>query len=1447
MEKDNQNQNDENNDLFHNIILQSCTNPMICVNYIQKNPHNFTKLLDFIFSMKIYKNEIWQILIFLMLEQNPGNFMKLLKEKGVGSSVCGRQWKGNQHDICYHCKDCESDPSCAICEDCFEPEKHEGHDYRIVKAGGGCCDCGDDQAWNPEGFCKKHSGNIGELNLESILPKNVIESSQKVINRLLFWMVRNIKLSILDVKEFVQYNSKLSGMIKFIETFCKSFGDPFKRLLALQLREEFISQTELNKIIKEDQSESMKLSPFEYLFITDNKIHSVIQKSFHNLYFILLGDTEFKKNFAFLFSKYYSILYEESKEKEKWPQSLLHFAVQIFTVLNLAPQLCTTYHAFTNVINTIEKVFKHCQVESKDNKDKRPILDTSLPVYTTSHIYSTITDFGYLVLQQPVSSVLLQQKSDLKLYLSVVEMFQGSLLLKRKQGEHVLFDSTSQYNDTFGLEIDFIGKYSSNIFKSLIPENNLVDENFKSKLFYVSSKIISAFKRYSSKISWEWSKKTKEKPKMLIYVPEKNFVTPFFPLQKLLSIFISNSLSRHSDSDISLNDFFKDVEIETIHEMFQELVNFYVFKYQAEAKLWVRNGQIAEIMASAYQLKWNHFYSIDSDIFFYQMSTILIGQETFISILFENFQINDWKLYLTNTKKPERNSTFHPDVVASSLKLVSTILTDRNAYLSSDEILEKEIIHFLFALEPISFSKLSKAVNDSISKNKNFENVLNKVATKKKGEGNEILFLVKPIYWTKYDRFFAHYDRVQAQKAEENYTEQMKKKKDNVPLPFPKIKPLLASLSELKAIAQSLQVHQIILLALQNYSSEYNNEKTLSEILCLLYICVEYAFEEVNKNSLNILQDMKDPEHESSAILNHLWTIRCDEKQQYQHSSVDVILNQLSDDEDIKQSINKLKKNTNGSSQVSEEDKKELQKQKAKERQQKLMEKMKKQQNKFASSKEATKLDKNEKIDNKDNNVDGKEEEEEKCVLCMEAQNDVEKNPLCYITAFLSTNSCHQLRRRNLSTTLNVGAKLVEQKEEEHFFSIESDISQESKRQKFSLSSSFNEDLSDNSLKIDVEPSKNTFVEREHLYSELNRSIEETESLYMKTCGHTIHYKCYQSYLEKIIREESEHPTLEGINLDKGQFICPLCKSIGSIVAPFHPDHKNPSNKINTEELSFENWFSKFLVRSEKDSKVNLSPKIPSDSEWSLAYDNFLQNVNLNQTSLWPHPSAPLERILSILWNSIAYTISANEMSLRGKENTQFPTVKFREFQHFNYLTKLASSLISNREDKRVVSCEALKYLWNIVTTTNKTRDLLRFDSFSFLVRLMFSYSVINGNFDFQHKNYYYQLFFQMNVIQQIYTVYNYATTLFNLSPSYKASWKKKAMEFPSNKNVSNLEELSLYIVQSIEKRKTNSGNNSGKNEKNMEDEISEEFNVSKLEPVLHFLSLSFFEKSGFV
>ena len=76
-------------------------------------------------------------------------------------TVCGYVFK--EGELVFHCVDCAVDNTCVFCQHCFNASDHEGHSVKYHRSGGGgVCDCGDTEAWNPRGFCKHHSGGLAD-------------------------------------------------------------------------------------------------------------------------------------------------------------------------------------------------------------------------------------------------------------------------------------------------------------------------------------------------------------------------------------------------------------------------------------------------------------------------------------------------------------------------------------------------------------------------------------------------------------------------------------------------------------------------------------------------------------------------------------------------------------------------------------------------------------------------------------------------------------------------------------------------------------------------------------------------------------------------------------------------------------------------------------------------------------------------------------------------------------------------------------------------------------------------------------------------------------------------------------------------------------------------------------------------------------------------------------
>ena len=102
-------------------------------------------------------NYLHKILKLIFDSNEPDKVMQSLLDDNMTLGICKKTFKEGFR-IGWKCKDCEKDPTAILCNDCFDKSKHEGHKYQIVNHPNGCCDCGDHEVWDKEGFCPAHQG-----------------------------------------------------------------------------------------------------------------------------------------------------------------------------------------------------------------------------------------------------------------------------------------------------------------------------------------------------------------------------------------------------------------------------------------------------------------------------------------------------------------------------------------------------------------------------------------------------------------------------------------------------------------------------------------------------------------------------------------------------------------------------------------------------------------------------------------------------------------------------------------------------------------------------------------------------------------------------------------------------------------------------------------------------------------------------------------------------------------------------------------------------------------------------------------------------------------------------------------------------------------------------------------------------------------------------------------
>uniref|UniRef100_A0A8C9W452 E3 ubiquitin-protein ligase n=1 Tax=Scleropages formosus TaxID=113540 RepID=A0A8C9W452_SCLFO len=152
-----------------------------------------------------------QPLEYFLFGEDPHVSLEKLQQSGASSQLCGRVFK--EGETTYSCRDCAIDPTCVLCMDCFQNSIHKGHRYKMhTSSGGGFCDCGDLEAWKTGPCCIKHDqGSTSALKLVGVIMSGNHRTNESAwsacfyIADMLVWEENDILPAELHVKEDTYY------------------------------------------------------------------------------------------------------------------------------------------------------------------------------------------------------------------------------------------------------------------------------------------------------------------------------------------------------------------------------------------------------------------------------------------------------------------------------------------------------------------------------------------------------------------------------------------------------------------------------------------------------------------------------------------------------------------------------------------------------------------------------------------------------------------------------------------------------------------------------------------------------------------------------------------------------------------------------------------------------------------------------------------------------------------------------------------------------------------------------------------------------------------------------------------------------------------------------------------------------------------------------------------
>ncbi|KAK4886967.1 hypothetical protein RN001_003238 [Aquatica leii] len=1168
-------------------------------------------------------------------------------------SVCGHVFKMGEPT--YSCRECGMDNTCVLCVDCFKKSEHRFHKYKMGNSGGGgCCDCGDKEAWKKAPFCDIHIvGTQEQADVSGSLPEDLADRARVVYDAILWYAYNlltlehttDLRLGSNDDNSFdidtyctVLYNDEIHTFEQVINTLnrvikcsqknaieyvtnidregravvkCSTFqhcselkteiekhtsrhGNKALKVLVVHAHvvahqlfamkllswlQIFLSHGEgFRKIFAEvalKPQQSLELSDqsvVKGILLRDSQLWKSARTHWHRLLISgMLLEYENKKSLAKVFTKNYgNVMKDFIKDDHDHSFSVSSLSVQLFTVPTLAHHLIANDDVLFILLNTFlsecsRKCNKSGKLEFERNVSSQAFKRAQYMLYDLRYLLSSIPEKWTDELRK-------RFLQGLSVMLQLLTMMQGMDSVTRQVGQHMEYEP--EWESAFNLHIKLAYCISLAIKWCGTDKVVLV------KAYRATLKKLYENPCYEPNEAGEVRELVDHCIAGLPYDVSSKPVSIHLPLSRFLA-----GLHLHLEH-FGLN--FDGTEFQTPKptpvQIIEPVLRTQVMIAQVHAGMWRRNGYALLNQLYFYHNVKCRTEMLDRDIQLLQIGASLIESNEFLIHLLNKFNLINWanpNFEIKSLKSPEEDSIRQTiNIVEEFLQLLISIVGERHISGISDVTVEdrvkKEIIQHL-CIKPLPHSELNKAIPDDITHETGLDDVIEELAVFKKptqGSGRGV-YELKEEFFKEYNVFFYHYTREDLSKSEE--TQRKRRKTDGEldccpPPQLPKLKESFNMIVNLLQCDVMLHIMQTVLERCLNLKARSFSEPQLHKILHLIgYALLEeqsrnYPFllfaEKANKCNLpKYLEELIS----SARIDAHKDLIRWTLQKYKQVMSMSENLQETPSTSTIDTTATK-------SSVVVDEDEKQRKAKLAAQKRAKIMAQMAAMQNQFM--KENAKLFEETQLEL--NNSELNES-------AMEVAEKVDEQPVALgpnQTTKITTEKtytcilCQETQKLTLDGPVLVLAGFVQQATVLCVNRVETD-------------GTYSDDP---------------------LYLNSNRGPAPHTS----TCGHVMHAVCWQKYFDNVMVKEHRRPYRlrhpASFDIDKHEFLCPLCECLSNTVLPLIPPLSLIQQSLRKNYINFEEWLSCMTVTLNNKIRVCHGFEYCSDSCVNL-HCNTCENI----------------------------------------------------------------------------------------------------------------------------------------------------------------------------------------------------------------------------------------------
>uniref|UniRef100_A0A673KS53 E3 ubiquitin-protein ligase n=1 Tax=Sinocyclocheilus rhinocerous TaxID=307959 RepID=A0A673KS53_9TELE len=1289
-------------------------------------------------EQRVEERLLYPLECFLFGEDPCVGLEKLQQYSGSSSAQqCGRVFK--EGETVYSCRDCAIDPTCVLCIECFQKSVHKSHRYRKSLrslTGGGFCDCGDLEAWKTGPCCSQHDPGAS-VTMETVQAQMLFHLLLRYTTDMLVWEDANelseeLKPKVMEDTYFcVLYNDEHHSYDHVIYTLqhviacdqnqaqiytalidkegrkavkrgtlrsCQQAKDNIRRnsehIIQKPLRVEILHTAVMahqtfalrlgawfQKIIGysvglrevfcqvalEPASDNNKPCLISQLMLHDAKLYKGARKVVHELIFSsLLMDTEYKRQFAMKFTELYKQLQVDFIcDDHQRNVSITALSVQIFTVPTLARQLIEEGSVIKVIIDTVMDMMREHLDSNQRFHFQGHNPDKFFRVQVIFH------DLRYILISKPsLWTETLREKflEGLRVFLRFLCCMQGMEEVKRQLGQHV--EVEPEWEAGFSLQMQL--RHILAMFQDWCSS----DERVLLLAFQECHRALMSCTNQPFCSEPTDSYMCKQILHARLYKVSQEPISIHLPISRLLAgLYV---LLCQSGAIQYLPDF---VDTLNFTELAEQPLRCVVLAAQVCADMWRRNGLSLVSQVYYYQDLKCRDEMFDKDIIMLQIAASKMDPNHFLILVLLRFELFD--IFNGNSSSKDQVLKQWNRLTEEMLYLIIIIVGERYvpgiSHVTKEDVTMREVIHLL-CIQAMAHSSLVKSLPENESHETWLETVISKVAVfKKPGVSGHGLYELKKECLKEFNPFFYHYSRPQHSKAEEAQKKRRTQEGSDKALRPPVPPPFCPGFSNIVyLLCCDIFIHilrRIFQKAVEDRSSRWT-EPMIQRVWLLLLHTI----------SLNMFVLSETGSEHGKSLFHFLTKIKSLPSLKAQNDMITWNLQQTSLGRNASMTSRCLKCVVSAQSvQDKEKAERKRKAEAAKAHRQKIMAQMSTMQKNFIESNKMLYGNVPESSSQSDTtaSVESFDVDESRvavgpqqgvcstdwgaqiCILCQEEQEVQAQAPAMVLTA------CVQ---RSTVLTQDRGKTLSP---------------------------------------------KGCYP----LFMPPDLAV----GTHTGSCGHVMHATCWQKYFEAVQNTTRNrlHADLI-IDLENGEFMCPLCKSLCNTVIPLIPVFtlgKVKSNFYNNGEEAVEEAMVLF-DESQADFRSILSFGVQEPPKFSRSITEMLGvcATTVHRVGLQTAPNDLCPYVPVMSWNTCAYTIQAIESMLQEEGKALFGSLQNRQLSGLKALVQFSASqrLKSKQAVIQKHFADMLAVLVPVPTVENAP-SILEVDFFHLLVGLVLS------------------------------------------------------------------------------------------------------------------------------